>query len=56
MFPAMPVVFLPVWLAVAVLLGWVGWRTESEGWFVAAFFWLAVVGPFCWFALGSARS
>jgi hypothetical protein len=52
----MPVVFLPVWLGVAVLLGWVGWRAQSETWFVAAFVWLVVVGPLCWFALGAAGS
>ncbi|MFZ2012351.1 MAG: hypothetical protein WAV00_00830 [Nocardioides sp.] len=55
MFPAMPVVFLPVWLGVAVLLGWIGWRTRAEGWFVAAFVWLVVVGPLCWLALGAGR-
>jgi len=54
--PAMPVIFLPVWLGVAVLLGWLGWKTQAEAWFVVAFAWLVVVGPLCWLMLGSARS
>ena len=41
----MPVIFLPVWLGVAVLLGWLGWKTQAEAWFVVAFAWLVVVGP-----------
>ncbi len=56
MVPAMPLVFLPVWLGVAVVLGWIGWRTQTEGWFVAAFAWLMFVGPICWLLVGAALS
>ncbi len=56
MVPAMPVIFLPVWLAVALLMGWIGWRTQTEGWFVAALVWLVFVGPVCWLMLGAAQS
>ncbi len=56
MVPAMPILFLPVWLAVAALLGGIGWRTQTEGWFVAAFAWLVFVGPVCWLMLGAAGS
>ena len=54
--PPMPPVFLPVWLGVAILLGWMGWKTQAEGWMVAAFVWLMFVGPVCWLMLGAALS
>jgi chromate transport protein ChrA len=52
----MPVIFLPVWVGVAVLLGWIGWRTQREGWFAVAFAWLVLVGPICWLMVGAALS
>ena len=56
MIPPMPPIFLPVWLGVAILLGWMGWKTQAEGWMVAAFVWLMFVGPVCWLMLGAALS
>ena len=52
----MPVVFLPVWLGGVVLFGWLGWKTQTEGWFVVAFAWLVFVGPLCWLMFGAAAS
>jgi biotin transporter BioY len=52
----MPAGFLVVYLGVLVLCGWLGWRTQREGWFVAAFAWLLVVGPVCWMVVGAAGS
>ncbi len=54
--PAMPVVFVPVWLLGFVLFGVIGWRTQTEGWFLVAFAWLLLVGPVCWILLGAADS
>jgi hypothetical protein len=56
MIPPMPAVFLPVWLGVGILLGWVGWRTQKEWWFGVAFSWFAVIGPLCWLAVGAVLS
>ncbi len=52
----MPVVFVPVWLLGFVLFGVIGWRTQTEGWFLVAFAWLLLVGPVCWILLGAADS
>jgi len=49
----MPVVFLPVWLGVGLLLGWIGWKTQVEAWILAAFVWFVLVGPLCWLAAGA---
>ena len=46
--PALPVVFLPIWLGGFVGPLVVGWRTQKEAWFPAAFAWLLVVGPLLW--------
>ncbi len=56
MVPAMPPVFLPVWLGVGILLGWIGWKTQSERWVFAAFAWFVFVGPICWLMVGAALS
>ena len=55
MVPALPVVFLPIWLGGFVGLLVVGWRTQKEAWFLAAFAWLLVVGPLLWLLLGAAE-
>ena len=56
MVPAMPPIFLPVWLGVGILFGWVGWKTQNEKWIAVAFVWLVLVGPICWLMLGAALS
>jgi chromate transport protein ChrA len=52
----MPAAFLGVYVGVLVLCGWVGWKTQREGWFVAAFAWLLFVGPACWLMAGAVGS
>lgn len=56
MIPALPLFFLPVWLGLVLLLGWIGWRTSNDGWYAAAFAWLVFIGPVCWLMLGAAKS
>lgn len=52
----MPPAFAFVYVGVLVLCGWVGWKTQREIWFLAAFGWLLVVGPACWMLVGAATS
>jgi hypothetical protein len=54
--PALPAYFAPVWLGAFVLIGWIGWKKQREGWFLVAFAWLLFVGPICWLMVGGARS
>ena len=54
--PAMPLGFVVVYVGVLVVCGWVGWKTQREAWFLAAFAWLLFVGPACWMLVGAAQS
>ncbi len=54
--PVMPAAFVIVWLGVFVCCGALGWKTQREGWFLAAFAWLLFVGPVCWLMVGAAGS
>jgi hypothetical protein len=54
--PAMPPIFLPVWLGIGLLFGWIAWKTQTEWWIAVAFVWLVFVGPLCWLMLGAALS